>query len=111
MLCCDFIQVLCSFMHRTKKTDVPIFEALRPFLKLIMDLILSQGINSELLPATGSTFYLLICVYQDTYQELVKYLIESQTDPRKPSKINGSIPKTHCRITYECRKNLSHSIP
>lgn len=80
-LCCDFIQVLCSFMHRTKKTDVPIFEALRPFLKLIMDLILSQGINSELLPATGSTFYLLICVYQDTYQELVKYLIESQTDP------------------------------
>ena len=33
-LCCDFIQVLCSFMHRTKKTDVPIFEALRPFLKV-----------------------------------------------------------------------------
>ena len=35
-LCCDFIQVLCSFMHRTKKTDVPIFEALRPFLKVCM---------------------------------------------------------------------------
>ena len=33
-LCCDFIQVLCSFMHRTKKTDVPIYEALRPFLKV-----------------------------------------------------------------------------
>ena len=30
---------------------------------------------------------------------------------RKPSKINGSIPKTHRRITYECRKNLSNSIP
>lgn len=33
-LCCDFIQVLCSFIHRTKKTDVPIYEALRPFLKV-----------------------------------------------------------------------------
>ena len=34
MLCCDFIQVLRSFMHRIKKTDIPIFEALLPFLKV-----------------------------------------------------------------------------
>ena len=33
-LCCDFIQVLCSHIHRTKKTDVSIYEALRPFLKV-----------------------------------------------------------------------------
>ena len=33
-LSCDFIQVLCSYIHRTKKRDVPIFEALRPFLKV-----------------------------------------------------------------------------
>ena len=34
ILCCDFLQVLCSFIHRSKKTNVPIFEALRPFLKV-----------------------------------------------------------------------------
>ena len=33
-LSCDFIQVLCSYILRTKKRDVPIFEALRPFLKV-----------------------------------------------------------------------------
>jgi hypothetical protein len=33
-LCCDFVQVLCCFIHRSKKTDYPMYEALRPFLKV-----------------------------------------------------------------------------
>lgn len=33
-LCCDFIQVLCCYLLRSKKQDSSIFEALRPFLKV-----------------------------------------------------------------------------
>merc|ERR1711988_1266192 len=43
-LSCEFLQVLCVFIRGTKKNDLPIMESLKPFLKLVMDLILSHGI-------------------------------------------------------------------
>ncbi len=101
-LCCDFVQVLCSYMVRSRKChQVAFYEAMRPFLKvrewhgicressigrlpvgtklllavtavkacvsllqLILDLILSQNINSDLLPFASSTLYVLICCFQ-----------------------------------------------
>jgi len=65
-LCCDFVQVLCSYMFRAKKSadTTPLFEAMRPFLRLLMDLILSSKINSDLLPYASSTLYVLICCFQ-----------------------------------------------
>ena len=33
-LCCDFVQVLCAHMLRFRVRDAPMFEALRPFLKV-----------------------------------------------------------------------------
>ena len=94
-LCCDFIQVLCRHLYvlcivkraqsasdcgpsSLSQESISMFESLRPFLKLMMDLILSQKINSDLLANASSTLYVLICCYPDTYKELVHYLIESQ---------------------------------
>ena len=71
-----------------------------PF-QIILDLILSKKINSDLLPIASSTLYVLISCYQvrkhaenskheikliisspqTTYHELVTYLIASQADP------------------------------
>ena len=96
-LCCDFIQVLSRHLYvicvvkRAQSSNpgsapslspemISIFEGLRPFLKLMMDLILSQKINSDLLANASSTLYVLICCYPETYKELVHYLIESQGD-------------------------------
>jgi len=80
ILCCDFLQVICSYLYRTKQFQLPIFSALRPFVKLIMDLILSQRINSDLIQPSSSTLYTLICCFQDSYRELVDYLIAAQQD-------------------------------
>ena len=33
-LCCDFVQVLCTYMLRFHVKDVPMYEELRPFLKV-----------------------------------------------------------------------------
>ena len=90
-LCCDFIQVLCRHLYvlcivkqgqtgasSLSSETISIFEGLRPFLKLMMDLILSQKINSDLLANASSTLYVLICCYPENYKDLVNYLIESQ---------------------------------
>jgi len=79
-LCCDFIQVLGCHMVRQKQQSSPIYEPLRPFLKLLLDLILSQNINSELVPHSSATLYVLICLFQDTYNQLVESLIQAQED-------------------------------
>jgi len=79
-LCCDFIQVLGCHMIRQKQQSSPIYEPLRPFLKLMLDLILSQNINSELVPHSSATLYVLICLFQDTYNQLVDQLIQAQED-------------------------------
>merc|ERR1712098_1025328 len=44
-LCCDFIQVLGCHMVRQKQQSSPIYEPLRPFLKLLLDLILSKTLT------------------------------------------------------------------
>ena len=67
-------------MVRQKLQDTPIYEPLRPFLKLLLDLILSQNINSELIPHSSATLYVLICLFQDTYQQLVELLLQTQSD-------------------------------
>merc|ERR1711978_261811 len=79
-LCCDFIQVLGCHMIRQKAQASPIYEPLRPFLKLLMDLILSQNINSELIPHSSATLYVLICLFQDTYQQLAQHLLQTQAE-------------------------------
>jgi len=79
-LCCDFIQVLGCYMVRNQIRDTPIYEQMRSFLKLFLDLILSHQINSDLIPNSSATLYVLICLYQDTYQQLVQILVQSQEE-------------------------------
>ena len=70
-------------MVRNNVRDTPIFEQLRCFLKLFLDLILSHQINSDLIPNSSATLYVLICLYKDTYQELVQILVQTQVGESK----------------------------
>jgi len=82
-LCCDFIQVLGCYMVRNQVRDTPIYEQMRSFLKLFLDLILSHQINSDILPNSSATLYVLICLYRETYEQLVQILVQSQDDSNK----------------------------
>ncbi|XP_076041566.1 exportin-4-like isoform X2 [Oratosquilla oratoria] len=77
----DFLVVLGSYVHKNCGPETPVRQGLRPFLKLVLDLILSQQINSDLLQAASASLYTLICCYQVEYQELVESLLQSQGDP------------------------------
>ncbi|ENN71590.1 hypothetical protein YQE_11690, partial [Dendroctonus ponderosae] len=79
--CLDFVQGMACYLFRHSNFDTPFAVALKPFLKLLMDLVLSHQINSDLISCSSTTIYSLICCYQDEYQALVQSLIQSQTDP------------------------------
>ena len=74
-------------MVRHKMQTALIYEPLRPFLKLLLDLILSQNINSELIPQSSATLYVLICLFQDTYHQLVETLIQAQSDANNKQRL------------------------
>ena len=86
-------------MVRQKLKETPIYEPLRPFLKLLLDLILSQNINSELIPHSSATLYVLICLFQDSYHQLVELLIQSQADQANKHRL------------MEAFTQLMHNIP
>ena len=65
-------------MVRNQVRDTPIYEQMRSFLKLFLDLILSHQINSDILPNSSATLYVLICLYRETYEQLVQILVQSQ---------------------------------
>ncbi|XP_067013326.2 exportin-4 isoform X2 [Anabrus simplex] len=81
ILCYDFLQALGTHIHATSLQGQPVHEQLRPFLKLLMNLILTHQINSDVLPNTSTALYVLICCYQDEYQQLVQQLLNAQQDP------------------------------
>jgi len=103
-LCCDFIQVLGCHMIRQKAQASPIYEPLRPFLKLLMDLILSQNINSELVPHSSATLYVLICLFQDTYHQLVEALIASQADESSRTRLTEAFTQLTANIPLSAER-------
>lgn len=102
--CCDFIQVLGFYMVRNNKRDTPIYEQMRSFLKLYLDLILSNQINSDLLPNSSAALYVLICLYRETYQQLIQIFVLSQDESNRArlleafTELTANIPFTAERI-------------
>ncbi|XP_063234006.1 exportin-4-like [Bacillus rossius redtenbacheri] len=81
VLCCDCLQVLAADLHQGRLPGEPAHQALRPFLPLLMDLILSHQIKSDHFSAASAALYTLICCFQTDYQQLVQGLLDSREDP------------------------------
>lgn len=77
--CFEFIQVLSTHLAKNDRT-CSAYEAMKPFLKIVLEMILYQQISSDLLNVASGTFYALICAYQTEYQLLVEELLSQQED-------------------------------
>lgn len=80
MFCLDFIQVLATHIHVSGLQNSSIYRLLMPMLKLLLDLILSHQINSDMFNAASTSLFALVCCYSDQYQSYVQNLIQNQTD-------------------------------
>ncbi|VVC37256.1 Hypothetical protein CINCED_3A011540 [Cinara cedri] len=80
-MCIDFLQSAASFMYRhDNSTSIEAYDLLKPFLKYLMELILSCQISSDALSSTGHALYTLICCYPNEFQQISMQLINNQTD-------------------------------
>ncbi|XP_011873971.1 PREDICTED: exportin-4-like isoform X2 [Vollenhovia emeryi] len=81
-LCCDAIQVLTKHIQREVGQGQPRKDIMVPFLNLLISLILSHQMDSDLISNAGMPLYHLISCYQEQYQQLVHNIVSTQTDPR-----------------------------
>ncbi|XP_065582120.1 exportin-4-like [Artemia franciscana] len=63
-LCCDFLQAVALFIKRKNLQGSPLYQAASHFLKIMLDLIISGKISSELMTTASSSLYALITAYQ-----------------------------------------------
>jgi hypothetical protein len=77
----DFIQGMASYFFRNSLQQSAICQAMKPFLKMLLDLTLSHQINSDLMSSASTCIYALMCCYEEEYKMLVERLIKSQSDP------------------------------
>ncbi|XP_015117470.1 exportin-4 [Diachasma alloeum] len=81
VLCCDIIQVMAKHIYTEAEKGQPKNQLMAPFMNLLMNLILSNQINSDLVSNTSIPLYFLICCYQEQYQALVQNFLAAQPDP------------------------------
>ena len=77
----DFLQTICTHMFNASLQQQRVYQAIQPFLKIILDLLLSTQVNSDLYPKVGTTLFALLCCYPENYQNLVQIFLNSQIEP------------------------------
>lgn len=80
-ICLDFIQSMAVYFYRNSLQNSPLALVMKAFLKLLMDLTLSNQMSSDLISSASTCIYSMICCYEDEYKTLVDRLIKSQSEP------------------------------
>ncbi|XP_077539150.1 exportin-4-like isoform X2 [Haemaphysalis longicornis] len=79
-LCLDVVSVLALEVHRRELQAAPMGQALEPFLRLLLEMVLLQPLDAELTLVTGGALFALLCCFQESFAQLGQALVASQQD-------------------------------
>ncbi|KAM7308857.1 exportin-4 [Ixodes scapularis] len=79
-LCLDLVAVLAMEVHRQQLQATPMGHALQPFLRLLLEMVLLQPLDSELTLVAGGALFALLCCYREHFEQLGQALVSSQAD-------------------------------
>lgn len=79
-LCLDFISVLAMEVHRQGLQASALGQALQPFLRLLLEMVLLQPLDSELTFVAGGALFTLLCCFREHFEQLGQALVSSQAD-------------------------------
>lgn len=102
--CLDFLQSLATHIYRNSLQNTKVYQAIMPFLKLLMDLTLSHEISTEMMTSASICIYALICCYSEQYQILVQSLIQSQSDPLVAERLATAFSQLTNNVLLNCER-------
>lgn len=104
-LCLDFLQVMGDTVRTDQNPTSFMYSALSGFVKIILDLILTQQVTAENKIACGRALFSLITVFKDEYVQIVQSILQSQSDPINAERLT----KEFTEMTHDF--NLINSRP
>ncbi|XP_017771460.1 PREDICTED: exportin-4-like isoform X2 [Nicrophorus vespilloides] len=103
--CLDFVAGLATHIFKHSMKQSAAYQALMPFLKLIMDLTLSQQICTDMVATASLCIYTLICCYSEQYQMLVQNMIQMQTDPAVAERLATEFNRLMANVPLTCDRH------
>ncbi|CAH0552668.1 unnamed protein product [Brassicogethes aeneus] len=102
--CLEFLEGLALHVFKQKLAQTEFGQAIKYYLKLLMDLTLSHQICSDLISSASVIIYELICSFQDEYQMLVNSLIQMQTDPLVAERLAAAFNSLMLNVNLTCER-------
>jgi hypothetical protein len=78
-LCFDYIQAFAKTVYYERDPTALIYTSLAPFLKITLDMIFTQQVDSENKTECYNALFGLICCYHDQYKEMMQLFVQAQT--------------------------------
>ncbi|XP_076634880.1 exportin-4 [Colletes latitarsis] len=103
-LCCEIIQHLTYHIYNSN--EHPRNKLMAPFLNLLMILCLSRQIDRDFISKVSTPFYILICCYQEEYQQLVQNILSAQSDQQIVQKLADTF--THLTENVELNADVKY---
>ncbi|XP_071566040.1 exportin-4 [Temnothorax nylanderi] len=104
-LCCDTIQALTKHIHKEVTQGRRRKDIMAPFLNLLISLILSHQMDSDLISNASTPLYHLIYCYQEQYQQLVQNIVSTQSDPQVAQRLANAFTELTTDIDFSMDLN------
>ncbi|KAL3280017.1 hypothetical protein HHI36_017525 [Cryptolaemus montrouzieri] len=99
--CLDFLHGLGSYIFK-HMTYSAMYETLKPFLKILLDLTLSHQISSDLVSSASASIFALICCYQEEYKMIVQSFVQAQQDPLTADRLAAAFDTLTSGVELNC---------
>ncbi|GAB0097174.1 LOW QUALITY PROTEIN: exportin-4 [Sergentomyia squamirostris] len=87
--CLEFLQIMGNTVYFDQNPESLMYSTLAPFLKLLLDMILTQQIDSVNKTDCSKALFSLICCYKEQFVELVQTILQSQQNPAHADKLSA----------------------
>ncbi|XP_045460234.1 exportin-4-like isoform X2 [Harmonia axyridis] len=99
--CLDFITRVCGYMFKHKLSHERIYEVLRPSVRMLLNMTLSNQINSDLLSSVGECMYLLMCCYPEEYEMSTNAMVQMQQDPMVSNRLAAAFERLLSGVEFD----------
>lgn len=79
-LCLEFLEIYASNVYFNQDKQAPMALLLRPFLKLMLEMIFGQKIDINNIMDWYRTVFVVICCFPDHFKELLSQFLSEQFD-------------------------------
>lgn len=86
--CFDFLQIMATTVYYDRNQTSYMYGVLMPFLRLILEMIITQEVGSDNKNECSSALFTLICCYKDQYVQIVQGILQTLPNADNAEKLS-----------------------